>query len=421
MHRSRGGLSAAKQAAPTQIRQSSGSRAAQAAARVAARYAQAPSYSQMMAAEAPAVWLPAETVPQASVREKAVSEPVAEVVAASVHSGPRLLEPEAPRAVAATPARDWEPGPTLAQLAAPASLEDWESEYSHTRREPDLRLRPLELVSAPAALPMPRQDEGLASSAEDGKEKPRLAPALVEKLWEMEELEPVEPVLPIHANLIEFPRELVATRKMRPRRAEGRFAMEGVKKQLSIFEVDPGAISTEPEAIDAGSVPAWQESDWSGIELEAESRSEAEPEEAPVPQLAPELAPIGRRMIGALVDGAPIAGVALGSALAVAATFGHLRATRLVELGAASALLLVGMIYHTLFLTLAGATPGMRCVRISLCTFDGQIPTGAQIRSRLGALFLSIVPVGLGIAWALFDDDHLCWHDRLSRTYLRRG
>jgi len=26
----------------------------------------------------------------------------------------------------------------------------------------------------------------------------------------------------------------------------------------------------------------------------------------------------------------------------------------------------------------------------------------------------------LGVAWALFDEDHLCWHDRLSRTYLRK-
>jgi hypothetical protein len=38
----------------------------------------------------------------------------------------------------------------------------------------------------------------------------------------------------------------------------------------------------------------------------------------------------------------------------------------------------------------------------------------------LGALLLSVLPLGLGVAWALFDDDHLCWHDRLSKTYLRK-
>jgi hypothetical protein len=63
----------------------------------------------------------------------------------------------------------------------------------------------------------------------------------------------------------------------------------------------------------------------------------------------------------------------------------------------------------------------MNLARISLCTFDGQIPTREQLRSRLGALLLSLVPVGLGIAWALFDEDHLTWHDRLSRTYLREN
>jgi hypothetical protein len=36
-----------------------------------------------------------------------------------------------------------------------------------------------------------------------------------------------------------------------------------------------------------------------------------------------------------------------------------------------------------------------------------------------GALLLSLVPVELGIAWALFDEDHLCWLGRLSRTCLR--
>jgi uncharacterized RDD family membrane protein YckC len=38
----------------------------------------------------------------------------------------------------------------------------------------------------------------------------------------------------------------------------------------------------------------------------------------------------------------------------------------------------------------------------------------------MGALLLSLLPLGLGVAWALFDDDRLSWHDRLSKTYLRR-
>jgi uncharacterized RDD family membrane protein YckC len=57
---------------------------------------------------------------------------------------------------------------------------------------------------------------------------------------------------------------------------------------------------------------------------------------------------------------------------------------------------------------------------IKLSTFDGVIPIREQRCRRLVALLLSVLPLGLGLAWALFDADHLTWHDRLSGTYLRR-
>jgi hypothetical protein len=62
----------------------------------------------------------------------------------------------------------------------------------------------------------------------------------------------------------------------------------------------------------------------------------------------------------------------------------------------------------------------MKYAGISLCTFDDEIPTRAQRRNRLGALLLSLLPMGLGVVWSLFDEERLCWHDRLSRTYLRK-
>jgi len=57
---------------------------------------------------------------------------------------------------------------------------------------------------------------------------------------------------------------------------------------------------------------------------------------------------------------------------------------------------------------------------ISLCTFDDEHPTRMQLRDRLGALMISLLPMGLGFAWAIFDEDHLSWHDRISRTYQRK-
>ena len=85
------------------------------------------------------------------------------------------------------------------------------------------------------------------------------------------------------------------------------------------------------------------------------------------------------------------------------------------------ALLIIGALYHAFFLTLADATPGMRYAHISLCTLDGHSPSLAQRCGRLGALLLSVATLGLGVAWAIFDEDHLSWHDRLSRTYLSKG
>jgi hypothetical protein len=38
---------------------------------------------------------------------------------------------------------------------------------------------------------------------------------------------------------------------------------------------------------------------------------------------------------------------------------------------------------------------------------------------RLAALLLTVLPLGLGLVWALFDEDGLMGHDRLSKTYMR--
>ncbi|HXR40364.1 MAG TPA: hypothetical protein VN776_14785, partial [Terracidiphilus sp.] len=59
--------------------------------------------------------------------------------------------------------------------------------------------------------------------------------------------------------------------------------------------------------------------------------------------------------------------------------------------------------------------------RLELRTFAGQRPARARRCARLASLLLSLLPLGLGIFWALFDEHHLCWHDRLSKTYPRKA
>jgi uncharacterized RDD family membrane protein YckC len=456
-HRLRRGFSVAQPDAPAPSWTAVGSRGAQVAARVAARYAHAPSYSQLQGEETP----PAARVRQ-SLRQSAVPaakvearerqsptvrslpvkeskdavpagqattmrqsahasaarpalEPVRVPDAAPVPAAPPHWEPEyAPAAAfahsSAPPHESAKPMAALFTLPQqpPASLDAWENEYSRNRWEPDIRLRPVEAV----VLRAPQAVEEFAAPTHSVHERPNLR----DEFFGESSLEPVEPDQPIHANLIEFPRELVAPRKMRPRRAERTGADEGLDRQLSIFEVDPGLDAPRFEL--GGAAAKWQEPEWSELKLEAQIDVQSEPEVGPEAEVY--LAPVGHRMMAVLVDGALIAGAFVALALVAALSMGAMPSARVAEVGAVFGVLLVGLLYQILFLTLAEATPGMRYAGISLCTFDGQVPTVKQLRSRMGALLLSVASMGLGLAWAFLDDEHLCWHDRLSRTYLRK-
>ncbi|MGD0097232.1 MAG: RDD family protein [Terracidiphilus sp.] len=433
-HKSRRGWPAAKPAAaPTVNWMAAGSRAAEAAARVAARYAQAPSYSQILAEQSRAATPAISVVAAAPPRTAVQAQPVIEEWPAAANL-PSLSILESAENASPTPStvRDWEPA-ISSQSAMPASLEEWENECALHRQEPGL------LLLRPAPVPCP-----IAAASATSVPAPASASILEEPIvvpvsallphtsepdkWDWKEavqnppengeIEPIEPDLPIPANLIEFPRELVAARKMRPRRAEGPFAVARPEMQLSIFEVDPSAISTQPDSSSAV-LESWSEPGWAEIVLDPQAREEADLQPTMQHSLL-HLAPLGHRLRAVLADGVLI-GAMLAPVLMAAARVGHPNAAKIVELGVVSGLLIAGLLYQTLFLTLTGTTPGMRLAGISLCTFDGQIPTGEQLRSRLGGLTLSLVPVGLGIAWALFDDDRLCWHDRLSRTYPRKN
>ena len=251
-----------------------------------------------------------------------------------------------------------------------------------------------------------------------------------QRVAEAESIQIVEAARPIHANLIEFPRELVATRKARPRLAEAPFAAPAESScQLNIFEVYPGTISIAPASLPArfapGSIapaPAWPEPEWSRIQLDEQPAEDLldEPDSAVSAAPAIELASTSRRLMSTVVDGSLIVAAFLAAAMTAASNASGLPAPRVVELAAAAALLLIAVLYKALFYTLAAATPGMKYAGIELVTFIGSRPARAQRLNRLGALLLSLLPVGLGVVWSIFDDQHLSWHDRLSQTYLRK-
>src|ERR1019366_1139939 len=135
--------------------------------------------------------------------------------------------------------------------------------------------------------------------------------------------ESVEAAQDIPANLIEFPREIIATRRMRPRIGEEPVDSTD-PQQLSIFEVEPDSISTAPmgSSTSAAQDRTWIGSSWQQIELEEQ------PQQLPdyyaiVPDDAPKLyqAPFGRRMMATLVDTALILSLVCGAAYLIASRF----------------------------------------------------------------------------------------------------
>jgi uncharacterized RDD family membrane protein YckC len=328
----------------------------------------------------------------------------------------------------------------------------------------------------------------------------------------------VEPAQHMAANLIEFPRELVAPRKARPRQVEGpyrRNAQNEASPQLSIFEVDPDLLDPPMEF----SRPIAQQiaqpiapPEWASIEFEhhpepeiptpavmgpsynpqafaENSYVEADYPEthyeeaaysepvydssvavgpatfAPVeytssaytaaqPQLAaqvviqpvaqpvaqtvaqpgaavePQAQPTSVELLVASVSDRALAGVVdlslvtlayVAAAFVAMASMDHLPGVRTALISSAIGIFLIGLLYQYLFLSFAEeGTPGMRYARIALCTFDDENPTRQQMRMRIPAMLLAGLPLGIGLAWALIDKEHVAWHDRWTKTYQRK-
>jgi uncharacterized RDD family membrane protein YckC len=230
----------------------------------------------------------------------------------------------------------------------------------------------------------------------------------------------------IPANLIEFPRQLVASRKARPRLAEGPLREEAdhasEAAQLRIFEVEAAQISTAP-------VVESVEPEWSSILLAAHPVSApVETPEAPFqPVFSPQTALFSLRLMATVVDGCIVAAALLAFTAAFAVTVGKLsgRATgsymtlQTAAIGVVVTFAVLILLYQLLFFTFSEATPGMRYARIALCTFADDNPTRSAMRRRILAGVLAACPLGIGFLWAWLDDDGLGWHDRISRMYQR--
>jgi uncharacterized RDD family membrane protein YckC len=200
---------------------------------------------------------------------------------------------------------------------------------------------------------------------------------------------------PVTAKIIEFPRswtpppapldELAEAVSLRPRILE---APEVVPSPPAL-----GGITIEP-------VPQPEFEKRPGIDIPLEG------------------APLARRILSALIDD-----FILATACALfGCIFWKLTAIRpprfqMVELVVGFAGLFWAA-YQYLLMVYAGTTPGLRLARLQLTRFDGS-PAGRRLRRwRVLASYLSAISLGMGYGWVLLDEDSLCWHDRITHTYL---
>jgi RDD family len=418
------------------------SRAAKLAAKVAERYAKAPSYSEMLAAEAANAARAAEAAAQAA-RE---AQTAAQAILTGL--GAEFLETKNGAMYAQAPVREenrsgWEAAhPRESDLVR----ESAEARESHTRgafaevSEPEPQR--IQYHVHPDSLPQARQAPSHEHQNRDAAPvRPRVmetGSGLVEDPFEDAFIAASEP---LPGRVLEFPRELIAARKARPRYAEGPLSdveTEPGAGQLRIFEVEPDAISHQPLSETSSANQVLPE--WHSIQLDARP-DEDEGEERPLGRqnaasaapargarrqytpllemLRMQVAPMEDRIMAGIVDTALVLLGFMLFILVFAACTAHPPSGKPAMAAAGVLLVAFFALYQWLFFAYAEGTPGMRYAKIALCTFDDENPTRKSMKTRVGIVMLSVLPLGMGFFWALLDDHRMTWHDRITRTYQR--
>src|SRR5258708_9039429 len=153
-------------------------------------------------------------------------------------------------------------------------------------------------------------------------------------------------------------------------------------------------------------------SSFADIELQAE-----EPRRSDAMDLPPQAAPLMPRLFSGMVDTSIVLGATILFAGIFLAFAGLPRQALLCGLLTGTFLWLL---FQCVFLVYGQSTPGMRMAELELCTFSGEPVPLVPRAYRALASTLSAVSLGMGFAWALFDEDRLGWHDRMTQTHLRK-
>jgi uncharacterized RDD family membrane protein YckC len=153
-----------------------------------------------------------------------------------------------------------------------------------------------------------------------------------------------------------------------------------------------------------------------GITMEAAAGEEVE--RRPGIDIPLQSASFTRRIVASAVDGFIVA--------AASAFFGFIfwkvaavRPPEFQTLGLTLGVpILLWATYQYLLIVYSGSTPGLRLAGLEINRFDGTFTNRRLRRFRVLASYLSAVSLGMGYGWVFLDQDSLCWHDRITHTYV---
>lgn len=129
------------------------------------------------------------------------------------------------------------------------------------------------------------------------------------------------------------------------------------------------------------------------------------------------VAGISQRVLAFAIDAALVAAIS-GSVIAGAVLFGGVEFTgRQGVVFCGAAVLLVWLLYQLLWCAANMDTAGMSWVRLRCLDFNGCRPTPRQRFIRFAMFCLGVLAAGLGVAWAVVDEEHLAWQDHVSETF----
>jgi uncharacterized RDD family membrane protein YckC len=130
------------------------------------------------------------------------------------------------------------------------------------------------------------------------------------------------------------------------------------------------------------------------------------------------VAPLKDRQLAGIIDAAFLL-FAFGGFVALFGSLGgQLTLSKMSAAVYLTSLAVVYFQYFALFTVFGATTPGMMFRGLQVMSFSGEPPTPRQMLLRSAGYMLSAGACLIGFLWAIWDEDQLTWHDRLSKTYL---